>query len=445
MEECDFLILGAGLAGLSAAAELGEGAVVLEQHGRPGGLVRTENFGGYWFDHVIHLLHFADDSVKSRVLPLLDGVLAPCPPVAWVECAAGTVRYPFQLHLGGLDGDAAAACLRDFTETAGGPQRAAEDYEAMLLQSFGRAMCETFFFPYNRKVWKRPLNTLAPSGFQWNIARPSYEQVLHGALHPGANGRVYNSDGWYPRPPRGSPVRGMEVLARALASGVRDLRLGHRVESVDLESRTVSARRGGSVVKFRFREACVSTLPLPLFVGMCESPPAGLRRACAGLTHNRVLTAAVSVSGPRPAGRGHWRYYTDESLVFNRLVYPHEFDPDCAPEDGWAVMAEITEPAEARPLPQGELLDRVVADIGRAGALPADCRVVDRRLLVVDPAYVVFSRESAPVVEQALGYLTSRRVLPLGRYGRWEYSSMAHVMRDGFACKEMLAGCMQGA
>jgi hypothetical protein len=212
------------------------------------------------------------------------------------------------------------------------------------------------------------------------------------------------------------------------------------VESVDLESRTVSARCGGRVVKFRFREACVCTLPLPLLMSVCESAPAALRRASAGLKRNRVLTAAICVEGPRPADAGHWRYYVDESLVFNRLVYPHEFDPECVPAGGWAIMAEITEPAEARPLPPHELLDVVVADLARAGALPPDCRIVDRRLLLIDPAYVVFSPESRAVVEQALNYLMSFRVLPLGRYGRWEYSSMAQVMRDGFACKEALAG-----
>jgi len=441
MEECDFLILGAGLAGLAAAAELGDGAIVLEQHERPGGLVRTENFNGYWFDHVIHLLHFGDAATKSRVMPLFDGVLAPCPPAAWVECAAGTVRYPFQLHLGGLAAPTSSACLRDFAEVAFAERQPAADYESLLLQTFGRTMCETFFFPYNRKVWKRPLHTLAPSGFQWNIAQPTVEQVLQGFLRPEAEAPAYNSDAWYPRPPRGSPVRGMEVLTRALARQAKDLRLGHRVEAIDLESRTVSARRNDEVVKFRFREACICTLPLPLFMAMCESLPERLRRECARLRRNRVLTAAICISGPRPEGRGHWHYYTDESLVFNRLVYPHEFDPESAPEDGWAIMAEITEPAETRPPPRQKLLDRVVADIVRAGALPADCRVIDRRLLLIDPAYVVFLRESGPAVEQALNYLKGYRVFPLGRYGRWEYSSMAHVMRDGFACKELLAGC----
>jgi protoporphyrinogen oxidase len=203
MEERDVVVLGAGLAGLAAASELGDRALVLEQHDRPGGLVRTENFNGYWFDHVIHILHFNDQNTKERILSLLGDEIAPCSPVAWVECCAGTVRYPFQMHLGGLEAGTAIECLRDFAEvTFGQPQTVAANFEEMLSQAFGRGMCETFFFPYNRKVWKRPLNRLAPSGFQWNIARPKFDQILRSILDPAKEFRAYNADGWYPRPPR---------------------------------------------------------------------------------------------------------------------------------------------------------------------------------------------------------------------------------------------------
>jgi protoporphyrinogen oxidase len=442
MEERDVIVLGAGLAGLAAASELGDRALVLEQHDRPGGLVRTENFNGYWFDHVIHILHFNYVETKARILRLLGDQIAPCPPVAWVECSAGTVRYPFQMHLGGLEARAAVECLSGFAEVSfGQPQAVAANFEAMLLQTFGRGMCETFFFPYNRKVWKRPLNMLAPNGFQWNIARPAFEQVLQSILDPPAEFQAYNADGWYPRPPRESSVKGMEILSRALAGEVKDLRLNHRVESIDLKTRTISASHRGKILKFRFREACIGTLPLPRMVAMCEPANADLRSACARLTRNLVLTVALSIVGPRPAEHCHWRYYTDESLIFNRLVYPHEFDPGCVPVDGWALMAEITAMAEAPLLPTQELLDRAIADIQRAGALPPDCRIIDRHLLIIDPAYVVFTLDNRAIVERARRFLTENGLLPLGRYGRWEYSSMEQVMRDGFACQEVLSGC----
>lgn len=445
MEERDVVVLGAGLAGLAAASELGDRAVVLEQHERPGGLVRTENFNGYWFDHVIHILHFNDLKIKGRIRRLLGDELAPCSPVAYVECRAGTVRYPFQMHLGGLEAEVAIECLKDFAEvTYGQPQSVAANFEEMLSQSFGRGMCEAFFFPYNRKVWKRPLRMLAPSGFQWNIQRPQFDQVLRSILDPAEEFRAYNADGWYPRPPRASSLKGMEILARALADEVKDLRLNHRVESIDLKNRIITASHHGKSLKFRFREACIGTLPLPRMIAMCESVNDDLRRACARLTRNLVVTAAFSIIGPRPADQCHWRYYTDETLIFNRLVYPHEFDPGCVPVDGWALMAEITAMAEAPLLPTQELLDRTAADIQRAGALPPGCRIVDSHLFIIDPAYVVFTLDNRAVIECARRFLTENGVLPLGRYGRWEYSSMEQVMRDGFACQEALSVCGLG-
>jgi protoporphyrinogen oxidase len=54
--ESDYLVLGAGLAGLTVAGELGDRAVTLERSSAPGGLVRTLNFGGYCFDAVLHFL-----------------------------------------------------------------------------------------------------------------------------------------------------------------------------------------------------------------------------------------------------------------------------------------------------------------------------------------------------------------------------------------------------
>jgi protoporphyrinogen oxidase len=219
------------------------------------------------------------------------------------------------------------------------------------------------------------------------------------------------------------------------------LRLNHRVESIDLKTRIVTASHRGKFLKFRFRESCIGTLPLPRMIAMCEPVNADLRSACARLTRNLVLTVALSINGPRPAGHSHWRYYTDETLIFNRLVYPHEFDPGCVPVDGWALMAEITARAEAPLPPPQELIGRVIVDIERAGALPHGCRIVDSHLLIVDPAYVVFTLDNRAVIERARRFLTENGLIPLGRYGRWEYSSMEQVMRDGFACQEALPVC----
>ena len=434
INEADFVVLGAGVTGLAAANELGDQAIVLERAERPGGLVRTENFDGYWFDHVIHLLHFKDPDTEQRIHNLIGDVLVPCEPEAWVETSAGVTRYPIQTHLGGLEREMVVKCLGDLAEaTFRSHRKPPANYEQFLLRTFGRALCDVFLFPYNRKMWRRPLNTLATADFAWNVVSPDYKQVLRGALNFDSGYEPYNGNGWYPRPPCNSPVRGMEYLSRALAERAHDLRLGHTVEEIDLATRVVVTRHNGQRVCFRFREGCLCTLPLPLTVSLCRQAPLELRQSCQHLTCNRVRTVAFSFRGPRPQNRGLWRYYADESVLFTRLIYMHEFDPMSAPEDGWGLMAEITERSEDPPTPDEELIERVRADVTRVGAAPDDCSIIGERVLTIDPAYVVFHTESRGTIDAARQFLVDHGITPLGRYGRWEYSSMAQVMRDGFA------------
>jgi protoporphyrinogen oxidase len=429
----EVVVLGGGLAGLTAASVLKERAIVIERENRPGGLVRTENFGGYWFDHVIHLLYFSDPEIERRVFEIAGDDFQRCPPLAYVELREGTTRYPFQMNLAGLPAETVIRCVHDFALATLSPStEAPRNYAQLLRRTFGEAMCELFFFPYNRKMWLRDLDGLAPSGFQWNLARPDLIEVLRGALNGGTPSSVYNAGGWYPRPASGAPQRGMELLSSALARHVSDLRLGQSVEEIDLARRTVRVRAGGETSTLHWHGTCVSTLPLPRTIALCPQAPPELRRDCAGLLYNRVRSVALSIKGQRPEHTGHWRYYVDESVCFTRLVYMCEFDPGMAPDDGWALLAEVPERGELPPRPVEDLIREVKSGLSRVGAVPAGCEIIAAHVLDAEPAYVVFTPENAELVERARDFLRQAGIEPLGRYGRWEYSSMAQVMGDAF-------------
>src|SRR5437868_6911642 len=139
----EFLILGAGVTGLAAAVELKDEAVIIEKENRPGGLVRSQCFHNrYWFDNVLHLLHFKDDEIQTRIQSMVGPVLKPCPPVAWIESKEGTVLYPFQLNLGGLNKDARNRCITDYAKAyfqKNGHQKEL-NYQQFLKTTFGDAM-----------------------------------------------------------------------------------------------------------------------------------------------------------------------------------------------------------------------------------------------------------------------------------------------------------------
>jgi protoporphyrinogen oxidase len=443
--ETEVLVLGGGLAGLAAGSLLGDRAVVLEAESRPGGLVRTERLGDYWFDHVIHLLYFSHPSVEERVTAMLGDQLAPCPPTAWVETAAGTTRFPVQLHLAGLDPQARAECVADL-RAAHRDDTVPADYRQLLLSAFGRKLCELFFFPYNDKLWRRPLSDLSASGFHWNLTRPSVADVLRGADDTQPVTEGYNARGWYPRPD-GPGVRGMEALSQALAARVDDLRLRHRVERIDLDRRTVWTRSPEGPGHVHYTGACVSTLPLPATVALCRQSPDDLIARCDALPRNRVRSVALAVRGERPQGTGHWRYYTRPDLPFTRLVFMTEFDPGMAPPEGWGLLAEVVEPSggpgpsgqgptDERPTDEQPTDEQLIAQVRRGveavGLLGPGAEVVGSRVFTVDPGYVVFTPESQTVTEEALGFLAARGLTTLGRYGTWTYSSMSQVMEAAF-------------
>ncbi|MGQ4599094.1 FAD-dependent oxidoreductase [Nocardia sp. R6R-6] len=427
--ETEVLILGGGLAGLTAGDVLEHRATVLEALDRPGGLVRTERVGDFWFDRVIHLLYFSHPAVEEYVRGVLGTDLQPCPPTAWVETAAGTVRFPVQLHLAGLEAQARDRCVADLMAA----HRHAEsgsvptDYEQVLLDAFGAELCELFFFPYNRKLWRRPLRQLSADGFHWNLMRPGIAEVLRGADPEQPPTAAYNSRGWYPRKAE-SGHRGMEVLSIALADRVADLRLRHRVERIDPESRIVWARNPVGLTGFRYRH-CVSTLPLPNTLAACSTAPADLISQCESLPRNRVRSVAVAIEGGRPADTGHWRYYTREDVPFTRLVFMTEFDAAMAPPLGWGVLAEVVEPSETAGPTDAELTAQVVRGLRAVGLLDAG-EVVATRVFTSDPAYVVFTDASRAVAARAIELLDCFGITTLGRYGEWTYSSMSQVIES---------------
>jgi protoporphyrinogen oxidase len=444
------LIIGGGLTGLAAASRLGDRATLLERADRPGGLVRTIRIGQHWFDLVIHLLYFRDPDTERSIRALLGDVLKECPPNAWVETSAGVCRFPIQMHLRGLRPEYRIRCIE---EMAGPPSRTlptnGTSVERLFRDAFGDTLCSLFMLPYNRKMWRRPLDSIDAAGLSWNVERPDLREVLQGAIDDRHRGATYNSRGFYPRPPLGSKVRGMEVLSQALASRCSGLRMCCTVTGIDTERKVVHhVDRSGPRPESRslpFEGRLLSTIPLPRTAMLCPQVPQRLRDRLATLRRNRVVSVFVAVEGERrPEGQGHWRYYPDESLCFTRLVFMHAFDPDMAPATGWGLLVEIPERGEDPIVPHARYCERAIADARRVGVLGPSDRVVACRCEVVDPAYVVLGPDDKRVVDEAIDVLADLGVDCRGRYGAWKYCGMSHCLREGFEWGDSMVGAGGG-
>jgi len=432
MMEKDFIVLGAGVTGLSAAMAIDSSCLVLEKTDRAGGLVKTYCFdNGYWFDNVLHILHFRDAAIQEKISSLLGGILKPCTPIACIETTAGAVLYPFQLNLGGLDEQTCINCINDYAAVYFNKnEESPANYKNFLKQSFGKSMCEIFYFPYNNKQYKFPLEEIAVDKILWNILRPSFTDILQGAFSPNVVKEAYNSNAFYPVPETNVPQRGMELLSKALADKVTNLELNTAVIKVDEKQKIIYTISNGIEKQYRFKEQCLSTIPLPSLIRKCMDVPSALKSKMDELQYTKVMSVAVCVKGERPQNPGHWRYYADPVIVFTRLIFMAELDPFSAPENGWGALVEITCPGK-EPVDETAIIATAVKQLKELNIVKKEHSILSVHHWYADPAYVIFTHETQAIVEECHAWLAKYGITSSGRYGKWEYSSMYQNIKDG--------------
>ncbi|MCD6587066.1 MAG: FAD-dependent oxidoreductase, partial [Candidatus Fermentibacteraceae bacterium] len=162
-------VLGAGLAGLSAAEELvrhGHEVVVLERESSVGGLASTVKRDGFVYDLGPHRFHTTSDDILEFVRSLPDVKFSELSRVSRIRLLDRYFDYPLALsnvlttmplHLG------LGMMLSFLGEKIRGvfAPREQESFEGWVLSRFGRGLYELYLAPYNRKLWGIEPSTLS--------------------------------------------------------------------------------------------------------------------------------------------------------------------------------------------------------------------------------------------------------------------------------------------
>src|SRR6266849_2876797 len=156
------LILGGGLAGLSAAFYSPRKWRLIEKTERVGGLVKTEVIGnGFYFDPTGHWLHLRVPEITRLVTTewIPDGLVSIQRKAAVFSRGVFT-RFPYQVNTHGLPAEVISENLIGFVEAHYGEsgrelrQREPRNFEEFILRYMGAGFARNFMIPYNRKLWR---------------------------------------------------------------------------------------------------------------------------------------------------------------------------------------------------------------------------------------------------------------------------------------------------
>ncbi len=430
-----FVIIGAGLAGLSCAFHLRRPRLLLEASATVGGVARSVERGGFTFDITGHWLHLRDARMRELVHSLLGSTLQRISRRASIYSHGRLTPYPFQANTYGLPAPVAADCLLGYfaarEKAARGEHPEPTSFEDFIRQRMGDGIARHFMIPYNTKLW-----TVPPAQMDWRwcerfVPTPSAQEVVYGALLPTGSGQRlgYNATFSYPR------AGGIGQLALALAARLDcELHLSTPVEAVDWAGRRVRLGDGRWVAYRRL----LSTMPLDDLVAKLIDAPAAIREAGAALRATSVTYWDIGVRGAAPADSPHWVYFAEPEFPFYRVGIPSAVMPSLAPSGHRSLCAEVSHPRGEHAHASRE---EVLVGLRHAGLLGVEEEPVLLEKSTIDCAYVIMDHHFDMARRRLLDWLNSQSIESFGRYGAWTYDSMEGAMLQGREVAERLEAC----
>ena len=423
MESVEYLVVGAGVSGLSfanwiRAEKPGADVLVLEKEDEPGGYCRTVAQDGFVWDYSGHFFHFRHPGIEEWLRARMPGAeIRTVAKRSYVRYRGRDIDFPVQKNIHQLEQADFLECLvslyfKDEGREPAGPPRS---FKEMLYRRLGAGICDRFLVPYNEKLYACDLDRLDPDAMGRFFPHAEVADIIRNFTRP--DNASYNATFTYPK---GGAIEYVRALLCDLPPAC--ISLGEPLTAIDVGARVArTARRSiGS-------RHLVSSAPFPALLAL-----AGLAHDPAVFSWNQV--AVFNLGFDRKGAEGiHWMYFPDRSLSFYRVGWYDNIHQG----DRMSLYVEVGAPAGAA-IDMDDLRGRVLADLARERIVDGH-HLVSSHQTVLDPAYVHITARSLAEHRRLAGELSAAGVHPVGRYGGWTSCSIEDNIVETRALARRLA------
>jgi len=426
------VILGAGPAGLSAAYHLKGESLLIEKEDRVGGLARSKEIEGFVFDYAGHIFFTQDKYAFKLFKKLLKDNINFRNRDAWVYSKNIYTRYPFQANTYGLPKDVIMECIIGLIDATlrqaqdNGNGKVPEHFEDWMDATFGEGIVKHFMKPYNQKVWAFPLNKMTYEWIADRVMMPDVNEVIEGAVESRKVEFGPNSKFAYPL------KGGSQAFADSFIPHLKktEILLNSKVVGIDIKEKVITTRQSPVRNKKEIGyEKLISSLPLPLLISLCNKVPKAVKRAAEELEFTSVYCVNLGINHPEITEKT-WIYYPEKDIAFQRLFVQSNASPYVVPKGKSSITAEISYSKFKRIGKEG-LIERVIDDLLKIKFIQKASDIVVSDLLDIKYGYIIFERERKRKVDIIHKFLRENNIIPVGRFGEWEYYNMDHSILSG--------------
>jgi len=429
----DYLILGAGVTGLSAGIHTER--QIYDVNSFPGGICasyymnlcgkksyfrndeesyRFEFGGGHWIfgaDNLI--LDFINNLSPVKTYQRKSAVYFPDLDLY--------VPYPIQNHLFYLPKNIREKALKENLKSENKSVSTLADW---LLVNFGKTLCELFFFPFHELYTAGLYTKIAP---QDKFKTPANKDLILKGEKEKSPAVGYNATFVYPR-------NGLDDLIRKMSERC-NVNFNKRVTRINLEKREVYFV-DGSCIEY---EKIISTIPLNKIIKMAD-----INNIEDAQPYTSVLVLNIGAKKGKSCPDYHWIYLPKSKAGFHRVGFysnvDNSFLPESSKRDNNRVSIYVEKAFIAGKKPNDEEMKQLCAEVVKElkeWDFVAEVDVIDPTW--IDVAYT-WQYYDSTWKEEAMKILRENDIYQTGRYGKWKFQGIAESIKDGLKIKEEING-----
>lgn len=403
------VILGAGIAGISAAYHLkqkGESSVIFEKDNDWGGLCGFFEINGFRFDRFVHFTFAKDEKIAE--LFAKSSPLYAHPPVSYNYWRGCWLKHPAQNNLAPLPIEEKVKIIDSFVNRPRKDVAEISDYAEWLRVQYGDYFAENFPFAYTRKYWGVEAKQLETKWVGNRLHVSPLPEVLRGAFAEQQENFYYTKFMNYPK------KGGFRSIMNECRKGL-DIRLNKKAVRIDTAAKQVEFA-DGTVEKY---DNLISSLPLPEIIKMISDVPENVQNAAKQLRWTCGYQVSLGFNRPDVA-KYLWFYIYDEDVPPARVYSPNLKSPDNAPEGCSSLQAEIFFANGVKVVDKNIILQKTVE------RLKEICQFNDSDVVVKDIRFepyanIIFTPEIYESRKVVREWLQARDIKTIGRFGEWDY------------------------
>lgn len=446
------IILGAGPAGLTAAAQLckaGITSVVLEKDHIVGGISRTSSYKGYHFDIGGHRFFTKVKAVEDFWHEVLTDDFLVRPRLSHVLYKGRLFDYPLRPFnaLMGLGLGTSTLVLISYLYAHFFPIRNERSFEDWVTNRFGRRLFDIFFKTYTEKVWGISCSEISADWAAQRIKGLSLKFAVLNALRIDKRSRhtaikTLLESFHYPKLGPGMMWQrvadiieqdGSEVKMGCNAS--RILVSAHKVEAVEFDVDGSTEKVAGTHL--------ISSMPLQELIEKFDPPPPeDVRAAASALRYRDFITVALIINREHLFD-DNWIYVHDPGAKVGRIQNFKNWSPYMVPDRAKTCLGLeyfCFEGDDLWTTPDDQLIELAKDEMQTLG-LAKRSEIEDGTVVRMAKAYPVYDdtyMESLATIRRYLEGIDNLQTV--GRNGMHKYNNQDHSMLTAMLAVENILG-----